>query len=204
MSEITHAAVEKTILSILPQHEGEGQKVFINRIQADHPTVDRVAISGVLHRLAQDKRIFRTRVLQHAKLNGIYRVWSQPQPDATPQELQVVTRRHQKYKYEPHADSPICKNCGHAWGDHSNKSYCPPQPKAEKAEKAKAVKSAPVVSAQFPQHNGTAHPVRKPGTLTMNLEMPDGTIAAFTLDELMRMYAQINRMLESVRATAGL
>lgn len=45
----------------------------------------------------------------------------------------------------------------------------------------------------------TAHPTLKPGTFTVNLELPSGKVEAFTLDEMMRMYAQIGRIVEAFR-----
>jgi hypothetical protein len=49
----------------------------------------------------------------------------------------------------------------------------------------------------------TAHPTLKPGTFTVNLELPNGKMEPFTLDEMMRMYSQIGRIVEAFR-TAGL
>lgn len=45
----------------------------------------------------------------------------------------------------------------------------------------------------------TAHPPLKPGTFTVNLELPSGKTEPFTLDEMMRMYSQIGRIVESFR-----
>lgn len=41
------------------------------------------------------------------------------------------------------------------------------------------------------------HPPHKPATLTVNIEMPDGSLAVFTLDEVVRLYEQVRRVLES-------
>jgi len=39
-----------------------------------------------------------------------------------------------------------------------------------------------------------AHPAVKPGTFTVDLELPDGNKATFTLDEARRMYEQLYRL----------
>ena len=140
-------------------------------------------------------------------MKGFYFVFTKLPDTVNPAMLAPITRRHLKMKYEPHDDSPICKHCGHAWGAHMyGTSYCPQVPKAKKVkvvltpeERNARLDPPPVYVRSIPQgvEVETAHPARKPGTFTANLEMPDGSIAVFTLDEVVRMYEQVKRILEA-------
>lgn len=194
MTEILHANVETTILEQIKDHNGIGQKEFIKIICAIHPEVTPVIVSGIMFRMTKRKTLFRTRVHENATVLGSYLVFAEPQAGAD--HADRIMRRSTRRKYEPRADSPLCKNCGGAWADHNHKMYCPEE-KAPKAPKAPKADAAP------PTVHPTVHPTRKPGTFTVNLELPSGKTEPFTLDEMMRMYSQIGRIVESFR-TAGL
>lgn len=170
-----YTAMRKRVLEIVAVHPGIGT-IELTQMLKDEGN-DYNAARGVVSSMGQQGRFFRARNQSPTKEAGIYRCWS-----ARPHGIQLdetrVRRKGGKHKPRQ-ADLSL--------GDvviPTGKTFTP-LPLAQQ----------PILTQQLVQ--GMTHPPHKPATMTVNIEMPNGSLAVFTLDEVVRLYEQVRRVLEA-------